>query len=432
MSKKRGFVISWFYPPGNSSEGLVTYKLLKNSRYDYDVLTRSSHRADMFDRSVDESDLTAENVRVVQADVVRNTDWINEAVNYFEKNRDKYDFLMTRCMTVAAHVAGIKIKKLHPDLPWLASFGDPLVDSPYLYDAKRDENPFWLKHIYRRTHSWRQTVRDFGSTERFLHKILWEKQRRKDTQETQYYAQVNREVYALADRLIFNNTHQMKRAFTGEYKQFERKGLLVGHSFDKALYPSATAKSDSKLHFVYVGHLDQLRNAGVLLDGIAKLKHRDPKLYQKASFEFYGHMDDADKLRIYNLGLMDLVKTHGDIGYLESLRKIASADWTLLIDANFNGVLDDYIFLPAKLLDYVGAKRPVFAISQPTGATADIMQELHCGQLATHDSDEIYLYLAKIIEQGYNPIVYNQDRLDKYDAVKVADAFDRAVAELLQ
>ena len=223
----------------------------------------------------------------------------------------------------------------------------------------------------------------------------------------------------------------MKRAFTGEYKQFERKGLLVGHSFDKTLYPSATDKSDSKLHFVYVGHLDQLRNAGVLLDGIAKLKHRDPKLYQKASFEFYGHMDDADKLRIYNLGLMDLVKTHGDIGYLESLRKIASADWTLLIDANFNGVLDDYIFLPAKLLDYVGAKRPVFAISQPTGATADIMQELHCGQLATHDSDEIYLYLAKIIEQGYNPIVYNQDRLDKYDAVKVADAFDRAVAELL-
>ena len=34
---KRILVISWYFPPINSSEGLVTYKLLKNSKYQYDV-----------------------------------------------------------------------------------------------------------------------------------------------------------------------------------------------------------------------------------------------------------------------------------------------------------------------------------------------------------------------------------------------------------
>ena len=36
----RILVITWFYPPVNSSEGLVTYKLLNNSIYKYDVFTQ--------------------------------------------------------------------------------------------------------------------------------------------------------------------------------------------------------------------------------------------------------------------------------------------------------------------------------------------------------------------------------------------------------
>ena len=37
---KKGLVISWYFPPINSSEGLVTFKLLKNSKYKYDVFTQ--------------------------------------------------------------------------------------------------------------------------------------------------------------------------------------------------------------------------------------------------------------------------------------------------------------------------------------------------------------------------------------------------------
>ena len=40
---KRILVISWYFPPINSSEGLVTYKLLKNSKYQYDVCMQDSN-----------------------------------------------------------------------------------------------------------------------------------------------------------------------------------------------------------------------------------------------------------------------------------------------------------------------------------------------------------------------------------------------------
>ena len=40
---KRILVISWFFPPVNSSEGLVTYKLLKASKLNYDVFTQKDN-----------------------------------------------------------------------------------------------------------------------------------------------------------------------------------------------------------------------------------------------------------------------------------------------------------------------------------------------------------------------------------------------------
>ena len=38
----RFFVASWFFPPSTSSEGIVTYKLFRNSQHEYDVCSSQS------------------------------------------------------------------------------------------------------------------------------------------------------------------------------------------------------------------------------------------------------------------------------------------------------------------------------------------------------------------------------------------------------
>ena len=129
MLKKRILVISWFYPPVNSSEGLVTYKLLKASQYSYDVFTQKNNA--LWSYGNKDTLPEAKNVNSIFAKAKNLNDWMLEAVEYYRKNIDKYDIVMTRSMPPESHKIGLKLKEINPKLKWIASFGDPLANNPY-------------------------------------------------------------------------------------------------------------------------------------------------------------------------------------------------------------------------------------------------------------------------------------------------------------
>ena len=110
--KKKILVISWFYPPINSSEGLVTFKLINNSKFEYDVFTQGTVEDWTYGSNVNYKN--NDNVKVISSSANYIPFWVEEAVEYFRKNRDKYDAIMTRTMPQECHVAGIKIKKEFP------------------------------------------------------------------------------------------------------------------------------------------------------------------------------------------------------------------------------------------------------------------------------------------------------------------------------
>ena len=91
MLKKRILVISWFYPPVNSSEGLVTYKLLKASKNNYDVFTQKNNALWSYGNK---NELPgSENVKPIFAKSKKLEDWVEEAVDYYTKNSEKYDII---------------------------------------------------------------------------------------------------------------------------------------------------------------------------------------------------------------------------------------------------------------------------------------------------------------------------------------------------
>ncbi len=433
MKKLHGLVISWYYPPGNSSEGLVTYKLLKNSEFTYDVFTRKTHDANIWDRQTDESKLVSDNVKVIQADTNDEMAWVDEAVTYFEQNADKYDFIMSRIMPAESHLAAARIKAKHPDIYWIASFGDPLVNSPYIKIIEKSDNPYFLKEYYfREQPSPKKLLHLAVSPTRSARKKVWEKERIDEMVWALQCRDINQETFTHADLLIFNNQYQYDRAFIDEYAQYKDKGVIINHGFDLELYPKISKQfDDGKIHFIYVGHLDALRNAKALLDGIGKLKRYDEKLNEKVVFDFYGHIDDTDKVAIVDNNIGDVVHLHKDIDYLTSLAKISMSDWLILIDANLNAELDEYIYFPAKLVDYFGAQKNILAITQLCGASVDAMNAVQAGQIVTHSADEIALYLSKIIYQNYNPANYNKKAWEKYNAKQIAHDFDVLICEKL-
>jgi hypothetical protein len=66
-----------------------------------------------------------------------------------------------------------------------------------------------------------------------------------------------------------------------------------------------------------------------------------------------------------------LVVARPTVKYLESLRLMSEADGLLVIDAP----AELSVFLPSKLIDYVGAARPVFGIT-PRGTAAALIRRL--------------------------------------------------------
>ena len=125
----KGFVISWFYPPMNSSEGLVTFKLLKESSYQYDVFTQKTCQNWSYGNT--EKKLVSKNINPIYSEKETYEDWIEEGLEFFSQNKDKYDFIMSRATPKESHLLALKIKEKFPDVKWIASFGDPLANSPY-------------------------------------------------------------------------------------------------------------------------------------------------------------------------------------------------------------------------------------------------------------------------------------------------------------
>ncbi len=428
---KKCFVLSWFYPPINSSESMVTYKLLKYSKNKYDVWTRKNRSKSIWDRAIEESDLVSDNITILFGESSNVNEWVKEAIEYFEKHIDEYDCFMTRSMPPEAHYFGKELKKRHPEMKWIASFGDPIINTPYV-DNPRDKNPYTLKQIVEdESPSRLRTARIAISPMRNAQRFVWKKRRKACGVDVKEYRRIHDFTIKGADLIISNNDYQLDHLFAGGYAPYKEKGVVIHHPYDMALFPPETKKANKKLVFTYTGHLDDTRNASILLKALNKLAENDPKLADKIKVDFYGYMPPSDKLYIMDHKLYSVVELHGDVSYADSLGILRNSDWLLLFDANFTYATNINIYFPAKLADYIGANRNILAITQATGASADIVRKVGGGLVCTHSADEVYIYLSKILYKNWKPEARNDAEAKKFDAKYIDKELDNAIEKVL-
>ena len=416
--EKKILVISWFYPPVNSSEGLVTYKLLKASKYKYDVYTQKNSKLWSYGNK-DELP-SSENVKSIFAEADNLEDWQKEAIEYFKENKDKYEIIMTRSMPPESHQIGLEIKKIKPQIKWIASFGDPIANNPYTKMSITYESPHSIKNCakFRGIISPKRIIRNT------LFKIRYKRLHRKVLQKD---AKLQEKIIEMADYLIFNSENQRDYMLEKKDSVFKDKAIVLNHSFDKSLYPEKKGDND-KIKFTYVGLLDTYRNPYILFSAIRSLYKDDPHLADKVQFDFYGNMADQDKLFIINYELTDIIKVHRPVKYLKSLEIMKQSDWLIHIDANIQNVIDNNIFFAAKLADYIGAGNKIFGITMLEGISADILRKLNA-ITASYSAQEVKNYLWLIIYNNYN-IDINEKARKEFDSETVAGKFDNLIAEI--
>ena len=416
--KNRILVISWFYPPVNSSEGLVTYKLLKASKYEYDVFTQRNNALWSYGNKDNLSE--CKNVKSIFAKAKNLESWTKEAIEYYKKNQEKYDIIMTRSMPPESHKIGLEIKKINPNIKWIASFGDPIAENPYTKFTITYSSPYSIKNCakFRGIISPKRIIRNT------VFKIRYQRLHRKFKHQDVKFQE---NIINNANYIIFNSTYQKDYMLRNFKEEVHSKAIILNHSFDKTLY-TGTSKEKQKIEMAYIGHLDNIRSPYILLSAIQELNEENPDLADKVQFSFYGKMADSDKLYIINNELTDIVKVKKPVSYMDSLKIMKESDWLLQIDANLSGILDKNIFFAAKLADYIGAGSKIFGITMLEGISADILRKLNA-VMTSFSKEEIKNYLWLIIYNDYQ-VKLNEEFAKEFDSVEVAKKFDEMVSKL--
>lgn len=256
----------------------------------------------------------------------------------------KPDIIITFGQPMSSHIAGLKLKKKYPKLKWVAHFSDPWTDNMF-----NDYNFF---------------TRSINS----------------------YY---EKNVFLYADNLVFTSTETINLVTKKYQDKIYNKSLCIPHMFDQSLYPTLGVKKNEKFIIRYIGNFYGKRNPDYLFEAVSKLKDFERNSLQ---IELIGSSDNNIQEKIYNYGLEDLVIQRKSVSYLESLSLMKEADLLIIIDAPS----ELSPFLPSKLIDYIGANKPIFGIT-PEGTSKKLIEEM--GFLTAHPEkiDEIFRKLTNMI-----------------------------------
>lgn len=414
----KGFVISWFYPPINSSEGLVTFKLLSRSKIAHDIYTQKDNGTWSYNKN--EKSLVSAHLKTIFGKSKSFGEWSSSCVEYFDEHHDEYDFIMSRSMPPDSHVAALAIKKSYPSIKWVASFGDPIYDSPF---TKIVSNAFVADGDFPRL----PNPRYFAALlKRQAKKQLWYYQGRHDRKDELAKKELEYSTLTMADIVIFNNPYQREFMLSRHGLKDSPKYVTIPHPFETSLYKKHSKKDTrDRIVISHIGHLDLIRTPINLIKAVSRIKEKRPDIYNKLSVNFYGTLDSESKVRVVDDSLFESIHAHKPVSYTESLSIMQESDWCLLVDANISSYYEKNIFFAAKIADYIGSKTPILAISMIEGASADIMRKTG-NILTSHSVDEIYMTLIMIVEGKITHQTYEKE-WPKYDARSTAKTYDEII-----
>ena len=256
------------------------------------------------------------------------------------------DIIVTFGQPMSTHIAGLKLKQKYPHLKWIAHFSDPWVDNIF-----NDYN-FWTRWI------------------------------NKHYQDS---------VFKSADRLLFTSTEAIDLATKFYSRVVREKSIWLPHIFNQALYGNQAYLGNEKIILRYIGNFYGNRQPDNLLKALQGLP---PEYRSQLRIEFIGSSTQSLQEMIRVSKLDHIVFIHAPVSYIQSLELMRSADILLIIDV----LAEKSPFLPSKLIDYIGANKPIFGVTPP-GTSQKLIEKM--GFLVANPSNisEIANKLIYMIEK---------------------------------
>ena len=238
-----------------------------------------------------------------------------------------FDALVTFGAPMSDHLIGLTLKKQF-GFRWIAHFSDPWTDNPF-------------------------TAADPVSN--------------------RFNRRQERAVIAASDISVFTSAETVDLVFRKYPSEWKQRARVLPHAFDPALFANGgSGTKDDVIRIRYLGEFYGRRSPEPLVRVLAELHRSEPEILKNVTFEFVSNLAESELISAELQSLpKHLVELRKYVDYLESLKLIKEADALLVID----GPSDFSVFLPSKLIDYLGARRPIFGIT-PAGTAASLIREL--------------------------------------------------------
>lgn len=261
-------------------------------------------------------------------------EWTFAARRYVREHlqSDSIDVILSCSQPHCNHLLGLYLKKWMKK-PWVAYFSDP-----------------WTDNIYA----------EYGSNRLF-----------------RYHLALETDVMTQADAVYFTSPETQSLVMSKYPKAILQKTDVVTHSYVPEWYGLAPGcddgRSGGRIRFVQTGHFYGPRTPRPFFEALVRLK-KEFSLAERFEFVFFGGMQEEHRRFIEEQGLSDVVSLRGTVPYLETLRVMKNADFLLLIDAPLASP-GESVFLPSKLIDYLGGGKPIIGITPLQGASARVLRE---------------------------------------------------------
>lgn len=406
----KGIVFSYFFPPLNSSEGNVTFKLINASKYDYEVFYQN--QSDLWSYGKNNS-LRSDRIRVIPSNANDLEDFRDKGISLFSNEKmAEYRFMMSRSMPIESHQIALAIKKRNLNKFWLASFGDPIANNPY------------EKFVYEYT--CRPSLRSLrGIKLNIKHQLMKMAYRKKN----QGYIVLQNEIFSLADKLIFNNDYQCRYMLGERYDELIHKTLILPHPYDLNLYKSRyeeimdisenSNSQDSRIKILFAGHTDDIRSLRCFLQALEGQKEY---FEDKLQFTILGNLPRSERSYISFYNLSSFIVYENQVSYEKSLLEMRKADLLIHVDAEFPPeVLRKNIFFAAKISDYLGSGTKIVGLTSE-GISKNILTET--GQYCIANNRIIIENFLYDVAIGKVDLSKNINPPSRYNAVNIAKIYD--------
>ena len=296
------------------------------------------------------------------------------------------DVLATFGSPMSDHLIGLALKR-RLGVPWVAHFSDPWVDNPFL---------------------------GYDPLTRRLNRAL--------------EGRVLRE----ADRLVFTSEETIELVASGHGRGLAAKARVVPHAFEPEHFSGPVERDSSAIVVRYLGDFYGRRSPTPLCEALRRLLATEPASVAGVRFELVGSKGEGQLEEAAVSALpAGLVVSRPPVKYLESLRLMRAADGLLVIDAP----AELSVFLPSKLIDYVGAARPVLGITPP-GTAAALIRRLGGWVADPADASAVAAALKGFLDflrgrRGNENLWGDAATRRGFEAPAVADRFAAVLREVL-